>query len=231
MRARKDTVLFKSVPMGLIIISMSICGDSTVGSMSLFQSEDGGSIPTSPHQFKIGECTFNEVRSLFERFHYKAGHMGGGITTCLALYMADYSLMSAMGGAVLGALRQEQAYKDKGRTIEIRRMACDELAPKNTESYFLSKVIWWIKKNKMADSVISYADQSVGHKGTIYKAANFKLIGESAATMHVFWNGVRYHPRSLSIDRPYSHKLRAAIETGEAKLEKGQPKLIFEYKI
>src|SRR5262249_32705607 len=68
-------------------------------------------------------------------------------------------------------------------------------------------------------------------KGTIYKASNFKLKGHTTPTMHVFWNGTRYHPRSLSIDRPYSYKLREAVKTGEATIEKGLPKSCWFYDI
>jgi hypothetical protein len=69
----------------------------------------------------------------------------------------------------------------------------------------------------------------VGHSGTIYRAANYKQVGTTAPTKHVWWNGKRYHPRSLSIDRPYSYALRAAVAAGEATVEMGLPKLVFEY--
>ncbi len=45
------------------------------------------------------------------------------------------------------------------------------------------------------------------------------------------WNGKRYHCRSLTIDRPYSYKLREAIKTGEAKILTGEPKLLYKYQI
>lgn len=110
-------------------------------------------------------------------------------------------------------------------------MACLDECPKNTESWFLSKIIWFVRKNTDFKSVLSYSDKSVGHKGTIYRAENFQFIGETSESKHVFWNGVRYHPRSLTIDRPYSYKLRDAIKNGEAILETGLPKNIWYYKI
>lgn len=205
---------------------MKQSGLSILGGTTLFQSVGQGSKPMKPHKYVV-ECNFSDIRHLFEKYHYKGGHMDGGISFCLALIENG----DIIGGAVMGKLRHEKAYNALGKTIEIRRMACEETAPKNTESYFLSKVVWWVKSNKLADTIVSYADQTVGHKGTIYRASNFKLMGETSATIHVFWDGVRYHPRSLSIDRPYSYKLREAVKTGEAKVEKGLPKLIFIYKI
>lgn len=198
-------------------------GYNTSGSISLFQRDDGGSSPTYPLQYRVSKCEFSDIRHIFEEFHYKGGHMGGGISFCLALTDVDNKIV---GGSVIGKPRHEKKYEG---SVEIRRMACLDECPKNTESYFLSKVIWYIKKNTDFKSVISYADTSVGHKGTIYKAANFKLVGQTSESKHVFWNGVRYHPRSLTIERPYSYRLREAIKTGEAKIETGTPKNIFIY--
>lgn len=150
--------------------------------------------------------------------------MGGGISVCFALVYNE----DIIGGAVLGKPRHEKKYKN---CIDIRRLACIDETLKNTESYFLSKIIWWVKKNTNYENVISYADATVGHSGGIYKAANFLLIGETARSKHVFWNGKRYHPRSLTIERPYSYRLREAIKTGEATQEEGLPKTVWIYKI
>ena len=72
---------------------------------------------------------------------------------------------------------------------------------------------------------------TVGHQGTIYKASNFKEVGLTSETKYVEWNGKTYHPRSISIDRDYSYKLREALKTGEAVLKTGLPKRIWMYSI
>lgn len=180
--------------------------------------------------YSIRECTFAEIRPILELFHYKGGHMGGGISVNLALLDGAENVI---GGVVVGKPRQEKAYNSNGarEILELRRMVCLDACPRNTESYFLSKILHYLKRNTTADAVISYSDKSVGHMGTIYKAANFTLIGETAPSKHVFWEGKRYHPRSLTIDRPYSYRLREAVKTGEAVVETGEPKLIFWYEL
>ena len=188
------------------------------------QLEEGGSIPTSPLQLYVRECRFHDIRHIFEEYHYKKSHMGGGISWCLGAYFNDI----VMAGVVIGKPRHEKKYSS---CVEIRRMACIDELPKNSESYLLSKTVWWLKKNTDVERVISYSDQSVGHCGTIYKAANFKLIGETAPSKHVFWNGKLYHPRSLTIDRPYSYKMREGLKTGDTQIISGESKLIFEYVI
>lgn len=52
---------------------------------------------------------------------------------------------------------------------------------------------------------ISYADTSAGNKGTIYKAANYKLIAEIKADFYILPSGERVHPVTMW----HRHKTRA----------------------
>lgn len=205
-----------------------ICGDISKVEYDLFQGQGGGSIPTSPLQCFIKPCKFEHISWVFRDFHYKKDHMGGGIDFCIAMQFGA----SVVGGVVIGKLRQDKAYSKTGnKCVEIRRMALIDAMPKNSESWLLGKTIWFLKKYTDYTNIISYSDKSVGHVGTIYKASNFNMIGETAPSKHVFWGGKRYHPRSLTIDRDYSIRLRKAILDGSATIETGLPKLIFEYVI
>jgi hypothetical protein len=173
---------------------------------------------------KIKTCKFNDIRHIFEEFHYKKAHMGGGISICFAMFMDD----KLVGGSVLGKPRHEKKYHN---CIDIRRMACLDSSPCNSESYFLGQIIKWITCNTDYDNVLSYSDMTVGHSGTIYKASNFKEIGLTSPTKYVEWLGKIYHPRSLSIDRDYSYRMREAVEKGEAIVKVGLPKRIWLYSI
>ena len=173
---------------------------------------------------KIRTCKFNDIRHIFEEFHYKKAHMGGGISVCFAMFLDD----KLVGGSVLGKPRHEKKYKN---CIDIRRMACLDSSPCNSESYFLGQIIKWITSNTDYENVLSYSDMTVGHSGTIYKASNFKEIGITSATKYVEWQGKVYHPRSLSIDRDYSYRMREAVNKGEAIIKTGLPKRIWLYPI
>ena len=104
-----------------------------------FPLAGSGSIPTSSlHDMKIRECQFADISNIFREFHYKKDHIGGGILFSLSLVWN----CTIVGGAVIGKLRHDKAYSTENKKcIEIRRMACLDIAPKNTESYFLSKII------------------------------------------------------------------------------------------
>ena len=173
---------------------------------------------------KICLCEFKHIRHIFEEFHYKKGNIGGGISVCFAMFIDD----KLVGGSVLGKPRHQNKYKN---CIDIRRMACTDNAPKNSESWFLGQIIKWIKCNTNYDNVLSYSDMTVNHFGTIYRASNFKELGITSPTKYIEWNGKVYHPRSLSIDRDYSYKMRAAVKIGEAIIKTGLSKKIWIYEL
>ena len=173
---------------------------------------------------EIKICRFKDIRHIFEEFHYKKGNMGGGISICFAMFLNG----NLVGGSVLGKPRHEKKYKN---CIDIRRMACLDISPCNSESYFLGQIIKHVTCNTDYNFVLSYSDMTVGHNGTIYKASNFKEIGLTTPTKFVDWNGKIYHPRSLTIDRDYSYKMREAVKTGEALIKTGLPKIIWIYEI
>ncbi len=172
----------------------------------------------------IMTCDFSHIRDIFKNFHYKSDSMGGGISMCFAMFIDN----KLVGGSVLGKPRHETKYKN---CIDIRRMALLDEAPFNSESFFLSQIIKWIAANKKYDKVLSYSDLTVGHIGTIYKASNFKEVGRTTPTKTVIWGDKKYHPRSITIDRDYSYKLREALKNGEAYIETGLPKVIWIFEI
>lgn len=186
---------------------------------------DSGSIPTHPQELKIKKGRFSDFSHLLDKYHYKGKNIGGGISHHLKLVKNGI----VYGGCVLGSMRHKDKYDVNA--IELRRMVLDEVCPKNTASYFLSKIIWWLKNNTNVSTVLTFADMTVGHEGTCYKAANFKEVKRTSPSKYVLWNGKRYHCRSLTIDRPYSYKLREAVENGDAVIKIGKPKILYEYNI
>ena len=167
-------------------------------------------------------CNFSDIRNIFEDFHYRKGHMGGGISQCFAMLMNN----ELVGGSVLGKPRHESKYEN---CIDIRRMACLDDAPFNSESWFLGRILKYLLANTEYDGVLSYSDLTQGHIGTIYKATNFVESGKTAPTKYVEWNDKVYHMRSLTIDRPYSYEMRKAVKDGTAIIKTGEPKIIWMY--
>lgn len=85
----------------------------------------------------------------------------------------------------------------KDRVIELHRLHILDVTPKNTESWFISRCLELLKQDKpQIRAVISFADTTVGHEGTIYKASNFYSVGStSPAVFYEDCNGRLRHPR------------------------------------
>ena len=70
--------------------------------------------------------------------------------------------------------------------------------PKFSETITLSLLHKFLKiRYKHLKAIISYCDTSVGNKGTIYKAANYKLIDKIKADFYITKQGERIHPVTM----------------------------------
>lgn len=90
----------------------------------------------------------------------------------------------------------------KNRVVELHRLHILDITPKNTESWFISKCLKMLKKDRpKTKGVISFADTTQGHQGTIYQATNFYYIGKtSSATFYLDESGRLRHPRQNGIN-------------------------------
>lgn len=75
---------------------------------------------------------------------------------------------------------RETAKRYGGLTWELSRMWVDDGLPRNTETWFLSRAIRFVKRSRPdVVAIVSYADPSAGHVGYVYRAANFAGDGMS----------------------------------------------------
>jgi hypothetical protein len=85
---------------------------------------------------------------------------------------------------------------------ELARLFIMDCTPKNAESWFMSRAVQWVKQNRPdVRLLISYADPSAGHSGTIYRAANWISDGRTdqerkSPRVDYMANGKMYSRRS-----------------------------------
>lgn len=107
----------------------------------------------------------NELKPFLDSYHYlsanKSGHTFGVFLEDKLIACCVYS----------NPIRQNISQQFGTKVIELSRFCIHPLYhKKNFASWFLSRTIKQIK-----EPIIAYADTTVGHTGTIYKASNFKL--------------------------------------------------------
>ena len=138
------------------------------------------------------------ARAVLERHHYLHSLPGG---TQLAFgVFAGGRLLGALAlgvGPFHGCSLVEGATLADCLTLS-RLWLADEL-PRNSESMVLASVQRELRRHTSIRFLLSYADPSQGHVGTIYQAANWVYTGLSEPTpLYDLGDGIRRHNRSLA---------------------------------
>lgn len=152
-----------------------------------------------------------EVQAMIEA-HY-LGKWPGVVVAIHALCRDDV----AVGVAVWALPPRETAKRYGGVTWELARLWVHDDEPRNTETWFLARAVRLILRSRPdVRFLVSYADPSVGHVGTVYQAANWQSDGstdEGRKTPRCDYvcDGRRYSRRAhVPPDRPYSRVPRVS---------------------
>lgn len=184
--------------------------------------------------YTVEPCERKEIRDFIEKWHYS--HNINGLLSQYCFKLMDGNTM--VGAMIYGGLGMANCWKkyaeNKEDIIELRRLCCIDDTPKNTESYFIGKTLKWLLKNTSIKKVISYADNTYGHKGIIYQASNFKHLGKTPKGRVIMWNGKRYHDKTIRTKykgelKPFAKRVKEALEKGEAYYEETKGKEIYLY--
>ena len=101
-------------------------------------------------------------------------------------------------------------YLNKLRKMDILEYAM----PKNTESRLIAGAVKLLPPRVRL--LMSFADESRGHRGTIYQATNFGYFGMTAGgKMLVTEDGIEKHPRLLGIYRMRHPETYGKMESDE----------------
>lgn len=187
--------------------------------------------------FKVTICQRGEIASFIETWHYSKNVNGLMSDYCFKLTDATGKLIGAMmyGKIAMAGVWKKYATNEND-LIELRRLCCIDNTPKNTESYFIGHTLRWLRKNTKIKTVISYADTTYGHEGTIYKASNFKLVGMTAKGRVIMFEGKRYHDKTIRTKykgelKPFAKRIKDALENGTAHYTETKGKHIFIFEL
>ncbi len=132
------------------------------------------------------------------RKHY-LGSLPGATQITLGVFLGP-SLEGAVTlgcGPMNGHRLVEGASRDD--YLCLTRLWLSELLPKNSESRVLAIVARLLRRYTEVKFLLSYADPSRGHVGTIYQAAGWTYVGRSSASdLYRVGSGKPQHSRTLS---------------------------------
>jgi hypothetical protein len=152
---------------------------------------------TKPRLLKIKKVPAKQIRGYVATYHY-THIMPDNSMECYAGYYKE----KLAGVVVFGNGASNEAFTKIIPTIkvdearELMRLWCPDEMPKNTETRIISEAIKSLpKKVKL---VISFADDGINHKGTIYQASNFVYLGMTKPNkMLLNKEGNKFHIRTI----------------------------------
>lgn len=164
----------------------------------------------------------NEVADFIERWHYSGSINGCIADFCYALFDESGFMKGAMFYGRMAMANQFKRFADKeSDVIELRRLCCVDDTPKNAESFLIGRSLRDLKKQWEGKIVVSYADKEHNHSGTIYKASNFRQVGDIKGAKIIVHNNRHYHDKSIRTKykgklKPFAQRLLDALNSGEA---------------
>jgi hypothetical protein len=190
-------------------VGRNLCADDVRDSMPLFRSGRGGSSPTSALQLSFRSIPVKDACALNAIWHSRFPHIHWSNVcrnqdyVCFVAEFDDIAYAVAIWSSPVAANRMKH-----GKTsLELRRMAIDSSAPKNTASRMLGWMRRWIEKNlPHITHLVSYQDTDV-HSGTIYKASGWHV---AATNQGASWTHAK---RTRNKEQSLSPKIRWELET------------------
>ncbi len=197
---------------------------------------DSNTLTAKVKDFSVHIASRAEIKEFIETWHYSSGINGCISDYCFKLMYEKKIIGAAFFGRMAMANQWKRFSEKESDVIELRRLCCIDDTPKNTESFFIGKMLRWLKKHTAIKVVVSYADMEYGHEGTIYKAANFECWGKQPGAKIILWNGKRYHDKAIRTKykgelKPFAKRLVEALASGEAEYKKTVGKVTYCYRL
>ena len=205
--------------------------------MTTLSSEWAPNSIGSVRNFSVLLCSRAEVVDFIEYWHYSKNVNGLTTDYCFKLLDVDGNMIGAMIYGKIAMANVWKKYADKeDDLIELKRLCCIDNTPKNTESFFIGKTLRWLHDNTNIKTVISYADTTYQHSGTIYKASNFTHVGMTAPGRVIMYLGKRYHDKTIrtkynGVLKPFAIKISEALKSGSATYVNTLGKHIYLYNL
>ena len=152
---------------------------------------------------RIEMCQKNQADNVIIKNHYSKKPTKNSFLSLLVYYNNKVEGALQVG---YGIRPEKNGKYQKNEVVEFDRMWLSDEMPKFSETITLSLLHKFLKlRYKDLKAVVSYSDTSVGNFGTIYKAANYKLIQQTKVDFYILETGERVHPVSMW----HRHKIRA----------------------
>jgi hypothetical protein len=174
---------------------------SVVAARSAIPRARGSSILTSalqsPVHLRVSSIPAVLAKSIVIDHHYLHA-MPGGTQLCLGISDGDRLFGVLTLGVGPANVHRMVDGAEPSECLTLTRLWLSDDLPHNSESRVLGVVLRYLRRETSVKFVVSYADPSAGHVGTIYQAGNWIYTGTSLAMPLLdLGDGRARHSRSL----------------------------------
>jgi len=149
------------------------------------------------HSIEVRPIPLLVAKRIMVRHHYLHS-LPGGTMLSFGVFLGDRLL-----GAVTFGAGPQNAFSlvdgaKKGDCLALTRFWLGEELPRNSASRVIGILVRALKRNTQIKFLVTYADPSQGHPGTIYQATGWLYTGlSSAMPLYDIGDGKPRHSRSL----------------------------------
>lgn len=146
-------------------------------------------------EIKIVECDKSQADIIVCKYHYSHKATKNSFVSLVVYWRGKIHGALQCGYGIRPQIKGN--YKPE-QVREFDRMWLSDDMPKYSETIVLSLFHYYMKaRHPEVKVLISYADTTAGNSGTIYKAANYRLIDRIRSDFYQLPSGERIHPVSM----------------------------------
>lgn len=130
--------------------------------------------------YEVRDADFTIARAMVAREHYSRGGSNTAVY-CHGLFRkADDELVGVAWWLPPTRVAAESVSKERWkRVLSLTRLVVLPSVDRNGESFLIGRSIRLIKQDGEWTDLVTYADESQGHRGTIYYATNWRYVGRT----------------------------------------------------
>lgn len=137
--------------------------------------------------YEVRKIPHHVAKDFVERWHYSHGCSNTAVY-CHGLYLRNPTGHGGPGLTLLGVamwlpptrVAAESVNRAEWkRVLSLTRLAIHPSIPTNGASFLMGRSIRIIRKEGRFASLVTYADESQGHTGAIYRATNWDYVGRT----------------------------------------------------
>lgn len=128
----------------------------------------------------VDQCDFITAQQLVSQHHYARGGSNTFVYLHGLFYKYDHECYGVAWWLPPTRVACESVNKTQWqKVLSLTRMVIAPGVPKNAASFLLAHSLRLIEKDGRFVSLVTYADESQGHEGRVYRAANWEYVGRT----------------------------------------------------